>query len=154
MSLEIRQSFFKEGENRKSWDTRGYWILERYSNFLLVVERKSMEKVKGVWWDVLLENSMYKENYKEKVYNKGEKIILVNGVQIFMQLKQNRVFGHMKIVKLFKIYTEIRNFCKMFYYVHFIIKFNNIIWKQFSNNFLNYYYLFEKNYLFEARRYI
>lgn len=70
---------------------------------------------------------MYKENYKEKVYNKGEKIILVNGVQIFMQLKQNRVFGHMKIVKLFKIYTEIRNFCKMFYYVHFIIKFNNII---------------------------
>lgn len=59
-----------------------------------------MEKVKGVWWDVLLENSMYKENYKEKVYNKGEKIILVNGVQIFMQLKQDRVFGQYENSKI------------------------------------------------------
>lgn len=43
---------------------------------------------------------MYKENYKEKVYNKGEKIILVNGVQIFMQLKQDRVFGQYENSKI------------------------------------------------------
>lgn len=40
---------------------------------------------------------MYKEKYKEKVYNKGKKIILVNGLQtsIFLkhiQLKEDRVF--------------------------------------------------------------
>lgn len=42
---------------------------------------------------------MYKEKYKEKVYNKREKIILVNELLIFMQLK-HRVFGQYENSKI------------------------------------------------------